>query len=52
MVFVHSRKDTGGTARALIEAARQSGELALLSPHEHPQFGSLQQACQMRGREG
>ena len=39
MVFVHSRKDTGKTARALAELAARAGDGALFSSDDHPQRG-------------
>eukprot|EP00898_Chlorokybus_atmophyticus_P000832 jgi/Chlat1/174/Chrsp1S03247 len=39
MVFVHSRKDTGKTARILVELAQKAGTANLFSPEEHPQYG-------------
>ncbi|CAL9109847.1 unnamed protein product [Musa acuminata var. zebrina] len=38
MVFVHSRKDTGKTARTLIELALKAGDLELFMNDKHPQF--------------
>ncbi|KAL5723149.1 DNA helicase [Ranunculus cassubicifolius] len=38
MVFVHSRKDTGKTAKTLIEIARNKEEIALFENDTHPQF--------------
>ncbi|KAL5705274.1 DNA helicase [Ranunculus cassubicifolius] len=38
MIFVHSRKDTGKTAKTLIEIARNKEELALFENDTHPQF--------------
>ncbi|TVU47946.1 hypothetical protein EJB05_07564 [Eragrostis curvula] len=38
LVFVHTRKDTGKTARTLIDLAAKAGELELFSNAEHPQF--------------
>ncbi|KAH9288103.1 hypothetical protein KI387_032220, partial [Taxus chinensis] len=39
MVFVHSRKDTGKTARIMVEIAQRNGELGYFSNETHPQFG-------------
>ncbi|KAF9624190.1 hypothetical protein IFM89_008128 [Coptis chinensis] len=41
MVFVHSRKDTGKTAKTLIEYARNMDELALFKDETHPQFALI-----------
>ncbi|KAF5178468.1 Dexh-box atp-dependent rna helicase dexh14 [Thalictrum thalictroides] len=38
MVFVHSRKDTGKTAKTLIEHAQRMDELNLFENDTHPQF--------------
>lgn len=38
MVFVHSRKDTGKTARMLALKAQQNGDTALFDCSEEPQF--------------
>jgi replicative superfamily II helicase len=39
MVFVHSRKDTVKTARALADwAAKADGDLQLFDCREHPQY--------------
>ncbi|PWZ04811.1 DExH-box ATP-dependent RNA helicase DExH14 [Zea mays] len=38
LVFVHTRKDTGKTARTLIDLAAKAGELELFSSADHPQF--------------
>ncbi|URE24984.1 activating signal cointegrator 1 complex subunit 3, partial [Musa troglodytarum] len=38
MVFVHSRKDTGKTARTLIELALKAGDLESFMNDKHPQF--------------
>ncbi|CAN6285195.1 unnamed protein product [Urochloa humidicola] len=38
LVFVHTRKDTGKTARTLIDLAAKAGELELFSCADHPQF--------------
>ncbi|PIA63068.1 hypothetical protein AQUCO_00200832v1 [Aquilegia coerulea] len=38
MVFVHSRKDTGKTAKTLIEHAQRMNELNLFENDTHPQF--------------
>ncbi|KAF5832046.1 Sec63 Brl domain-containing protein [Dunaliella salina] len=42
MVFVHSRKDTGKTARTLADLAARNGDLALFDNHEHPMYGFAQ----------
>ncbi|KAK9868384.1 hypothetical protein WJX84_004044 [Apatococcus fuscideae] len=42
MIFVHSRKDTGKTARALAVKAQNTGDMALFDCSEHPQYGFLQ----------
>lgn len=42
MIFVHSRKDTGKTARALAVKAQNAGDMALFDCSEHPQYGFLQ----------
>ena len=42
MVFVHSRKDTGKTARWLAENAATHGETALFTEEEHPRLGLIQ----------
>ncbi|GLJ46147.1 hypothetical protein SUGI_0972180 [Cryptomeria japonica] len=39
MVFVHSRKDTGKTARILVEIAQRNDELGYFSNETHPQYG-------------
>eukprot|EP01018_Ginkgo_biloba_P014054 Gb_18049 [translate_table: standard] len=41
MVFVHSRKDTGKTARILVEYAQKKGELGYFSSESHPQYGIM-----------
>ncbi|KAH7652348.1 DNA helicase protein [Dioscorea alata] len=52
MVFVHSRKDTGKTARILIEIAQKAGELMLFVNEEHPQFGlRKKEVVKSRNRE-
>ncbi|KAJ0973952.1 hypothetical protein J5N97_015917 [Dioscorea zingiberensis] len=52
MVFVHSHKDTGKTARMLIEIAQKSGELMLFTNEEHPQFGLIKKEVgKSRNRE-
>ncbi|GJN30699.1 hypothetical protein PR202_gb19029 [Eleusine coracana subsp. coracana] len=38
LVFVHTRKDTGKTARTLIDLAVNVGEIELFSNADHPQF--------------
>ncbi|PIA58140.1 hypothetical protein AQUCO_00500228v1 [Aquilegia coerulea] len=38
MVFVHSRKDTGKTAKTLIERPRRMDEMNLFENDTHPQF--------------
>ena len=42
MVFVHSRKDTGKTARMLATKAQLQGDSALFDCQEHPRYGLLQ----------
>ncbi|KAK9814715.1 hypothetical protein WJX72_010327 [[Myrmecia] bisecta] len=42
MVFVHSRKDTGKTARALMMKAQNYGDLALWDGQEHPRWAFAQ----------
>ncbi len=39
MVFVHSRKDTGKTARVLADLAAKNGDSELFSGQEHPMYG-------------
>jgi activating signal cointegrator complex subunit 3 len=39
MVFVHSRKDTGKTARTLADLAAKGGDEALFTGQEHPMYG-------------
>lgn len=40
MVFVHSRKDTGKTARVLADmAAKSGGDLGLLDTRDHDKYG-------------
>jgi hypothetical protein len=39
MVFVHSRKDTGKTARVLADLAAKSGDGGLLDTREHEKYG-------------
>ncbi|KAK1273205.1 hypothetical protein QJS04_geneDACA008017 [Acorus gramineus] len=52
MVFVHSRKDTGKTARTMIEMAQKSGDLELLRNDTHPQFALIKKDVQKsRNRE-
>ena len=52
MVFVHSRKDTGKTARALAELAARAGDGALFSSEDHPQRGLyLRDVRKSRNRE-
>jgi activating signal cointegrator complex subunit 3 len=41
MVFVHSRKDTGKTARWLADNAGKLGEGGLFSTEEHPLHGLM-----------
>jgi activating signal cointegrator complex subunit 3 len=38
MVFVHSRKDTGKTARSLSDLAVRNGDTALFDTREHPKY--------------
>jgi activating signal cointegrator complex subunit 3 len=42
MVFVHSRKDTGKTARWIADTAASHGETALFLAEDHPRLGLLQ----------
>ncbi|XP_072988680.1 DExH-box ATP-dependent RNA helicase DExH14 isoform X2 [Typha latifolia] len=52
MVFVHSRKDTGKTARTLIETAVKSGELELFLNDKHPQYSLIKKEVhKSRNRE-
>lgn len=52
MVFVHSRKDTGKTARILHELAIQSGELELFVDDQDPQFSLMKREVgKSRNRE-
>ncbi|XP_010258071.1 PREDICTED: DExH-box ATP-dependent RNA helicase DExH14 isoform X2 [Nelumbo nucifera] len=52
MVFVHSRKDTGKTARMLIETAQRKEGLELLKNDTHPQFDLIKKEVQKsRNRE-
>nr|CAD1837931.1 unnamed protein product [Ananas comosus var. bracteatus] len=52
MVFVHSRKDTGKTARTLIETAARQGELELFLNDKHPQFSLIKkEVSKSRNRE-
>ncbi|XP_031489870.1 DExH-box ATP-dependent RNA helicase DExH14 isoform X2 [Nymphaea colorata] len=52
MVFVHSRKDTGKTARTLVEFAQRNDELSLFQSNEHPQFSLIKKEVQKsRNRE-
>ena len=52
MVFVHSRKDTGKTARAIIDLAHAAGEEDLLRPTEDEQYGLLKrEVLRSRNRE-
>lgn len=41
MVFVHSRKDTGKTARQLAEIAGREGDGALFDVRDHERCGSV-----------
>jgi hypothetical protein len=41
MVFVHSRKDTGKTARTLIDLAANAEQLELFMNHDHPKFSLM-----------
>jgi activating signal cointegrator complex subunit 3 len=41
LVFVHTRKDTGKTARTLIDLAANAGELELFSCADHPQYALI-----------
>jgi replicative superfamily II helicase len=38
MVFVHSRKDTGKTARQLAEIAAREGDTALFDARDHERY--------------
>ncbi|XP_042461584.1 DExH-box ATP-dependent RNA helicase DExH14-like isoform X1 [Zingiber officinale] len=52
MVFVHSRKDTGKTARTLNELALNSGDLELFGNDTHPQFALIKkEVSKSRNRE-
>lgn len=52
MVFVHSRKDTGKTARALIELAQEAEEIELFQNQTHTQFKLMQREVhKSRNRE-
>lgn len=52
MVFVHSRKDTGNTARLLHKMAVEDQCDDLLSPHEHEYYTqALREAKTSRGKE-
>ncbi|KAJ3318630.1 activating signal cointegrator 1 complex subunit [Boothiomyces sp. JEL0866] len=52
MVFVHSRKDTVQSAKALLEEARNYGEESLFSGETHEQYGiSLKDIQKSRNRE-
>ncbi|XP_074592624.1 DExH-box ATP-dependent RNA helicase DExH14 isoform X2 [Curcuma longa] len=52
MVFVHSRKDTGKTARTLNELALNSGDLELFRNDTHPQFALIKkEVSKSRNRE-
>lgn len=39
MVFVHSRKDTGKTARVLADLVAKGGDGALLDTRDHDKYG-------------
>ncbi|KAG8095958.1 hypothetical protein GUJ93_ZPchr0013g36564 [Zizania palustris] len=41
LVFVHTRKDTGKTARTLIDLAANAGQLELFSNASHPQYSLI-----------
>lgn len=41
MVFVHSRKDTGKTARTLIDLAANAEQLELFINNDHPKFSLM-----------
>lgn len=41
LVFVHTRKDTGKTARTLVDLAAKAGELELFSNADHPQYSLI-----------
>ncbi|WOL01441.1 DExH-box ATP-dependent RNA helicase DExH14 [Canna indica] len=52
MVFVHSRKDTGKTARTLMESALKAGEIELFMNDKHPQFSLVKKEVgKSRNRE-
>lgn len=52
MIFVHSRKDTAKTARAILELATQDGTLSLFFDPAHPQASHfLRQVSKSRARE-
>nr|XP_010936311.1 DExH-box ATP-dependent RNA helicase DExH14 isoform X2 [Elaeis guineensis] len=52
MVFVHSRKDTGKTARTLVDIAQKAGELELFMNDKHPQFSLIKrEVSKSRNRE-
>ncbi|CAN6469997.1 unnamed protein product [Victoria cruziana] len=52
MVFVHSRKDTGKTARTLVEVAQRNDDLSLFQSNDHPQFVLIKKEVQKsRNRE-
>ncbi|XP_020519141.1 DExH-box ATP-dependent RNA helicase DExH14 [Amborella trichopoda] len=52
MVFVHSRKDTGKTARNLIELARRNEDLELFQNDNHPQYSLIKREVhKSRNRE-
>ena len=48
MVFVHSRKDTGKTARALVDLARSAGELGMFDAREDPQYALIAKQARFR----
>ncbi|PKA61162.1 DEAD-box ATP-dependent RNA helicase ISE2, chloroplastic [Apostasia shenzhenica] len=52
MVFVHSRKDTGKTARMLLESAQYAGESELFTNDDDPQFSLVKkEVSKSRNRE-
>ncbi|KAJ3673847.1 hypothetical protein LUZ60_005839 [Juncus effusus] len=52
MVFVHSRKDTGKTARTLIDMAANNEELELFVNYDHPNYTSMKrEVSKSRNRE-
>ncbi|KAJ4821369.1 Activating signal cointegrator 1 complex subunit 3 [Rhynchospora pubera] len=52
MVFVHSRKDTGKTARTLIDMAANSEQIELFMNYDHPKFSLMKkEVSKSRNRE-